>query len=116
MDDFEEKLNTILSSPETMEQIMAIAGSLGGAMGGGPDGESEQQGGDDPLDPGLLFKLLPLLQEYQSDSGEKQALLRAMKPFLRPESQTKLDKAVQITRLTRVLRAGMKLFRGDEDV
>ena len=30
MDDFEEKLNSILSSPEAMGQIMALADSLTG--------------------------------------------------------------------------------------
>ena len=110
MDDFEEKLNTILSSPETLEQIMAMAGALTG------DASDSSTCEDNFLDTSMLFKLLPLLQEYQSGSEEKQALLQAMKPFLRSESQAKLDKAIQITRLTRVFRAGMKLFRGDEHV
>lgn len=68
------------------------------------------------FDPGMLTKLLPLMQEYQSGNEEKQALLNALKPFLRRESQEKVDKAIRITRLSRVIRASMTLFREDGHV
>lgn len=129
MSDFEEKLNAILSSPETMEQISAIASSLG--AGAGADNSSEEHkpqpnpegqgqstvdssglgallGG---IDPGMLARLAPLVQEYQAGGDEKQALLNALKPFLRRESQERIDKAIRITRLSRVIRASMSLFR-----
>ena len=38
------------------------------------------------------------------------------KPFLRRESQEKVDKAIRITRLSRVIRASMSLFREDGHV
>ena len=130
MGDFEEKLNTILSSPETMEQIMALASSLSGGGGGGetaaPPSPPENGGGAPDfgglgglfsgIDPAMLMKLMPLVQEYQTGSSEKQALLNAMKPFLRPESQAKMDKAIQITRLSHVIRSSMKLFGRDGHV
>lgn len=136
MSEFEDKLNAILSSPEAMEQISAIASSLsqsGGqtASGEEPTGEGSQSapektgGGADlsglgsllgGFDPGMLTKLLPLMQEYQSGNEEKQALLNALKPFLRRESQEKVDKAIRITRLSRVIRASMTLFREDGHV
>lgn len=139
MSEFEDKLNAILSSPEAMEQISAIANSLGQGQAGGPakPGEEEQAAGEPRespktesgpsdlsglgallggFDPGMLTKLLPLVQEYQSGNEEKQALLNALKPFLRRESQEKVEKAIRITRLSRVIRASMTLFKEDGHV
>lgn len=143
MDDFEEKLNSILSSPETMGQIMALADSLtsqatptsgeaspppdsqppvpsGGAGTGLPDLSglaSALSGGSNPLamlqnlDPAMLRTIGTLFQEYNRSDDEKATLLRALQPFLRPERWTKVEKAIQITRLSRVIRAAMQLFR-----
>lgn len=139
MSEFEDKLNAILSSPEAMEQISAIASSLGQSQAGGQakPGKEEQgaqearespppESGSSDLsglgsllggfDPGMLTKLLPLVQEYQSGNEEKQALLKALKPFLRRESQEKVEKAIRITRLSRVIRASMTLFKEDGHV
>lgn len=146
MDDLEEKLNTILSSPETMGQIMALANSLtgqstsegadppspahpkeptpltsaGGERGILPDLSSlvsTLSGDNNPLsllqslDPAMLHTIGTLFQEYNRSDDEKATLLRALQPFLRPERWTKVEKAIQITRLSRVIRAAMQLFR-----
>lgn len=124
MDGLEEKLGAILSSPETMEQIFAIASSLGGGhpppdepQAPPPQSSSESGGGLGDLlsgfDPGMLLKLLPLIQEYQAGGGEREALLQALKPFLRQETGEKLEKAIRITRISRVIRTGMGLFKGE---
>lgn len=124
MEDFEEKLNTILSSPETMGQIMALANSLSG--GGEEKPESGAAGEVAPLgevsallqgiDSTALQKLMALWSEYRRGSDEKTRLLEAMKPFLRQERQEKLDKAVQIARISRVIRAAIEQFRGEGHV
>lgn len=127
MSEFEDKLNAILSSPETMEQIAAIAGSLSGG-GSAPEAEPTPEPGQSSgglegigsllgnVSPDLLTKLLPLFQEYQSGDREKAALLAAMKPFLSQESQAKVDKAIRITRLSHVIRASMSLFKEEGHV
>ena len=134
MDDFEEKLNSILSSPEAMGQIMALADSLTGQTdpkptdaappsvqppvpsGGGGSGlpdlsglASAFSGGSNPL--AMLQTIGALFQEYNRSDDEKAALLHALQPFLRPERWAKVEKAIQITRLSRVIRAAMQLFR-----
>ena len=134
MDDFEEKLNSILSSPEAMGQIMALADSLTGQTdpkptdaappsvqppvpsGGGGSGlpdlsglASAFSGGSNPL--AMLQTIGALFQEYNRSDDEKAALLHALQPFLRPERWVKVEKAIQITRLSRVIRAAMQLFR-----
>ena len=142
MDDIEEKLNSILSSPEAMGQIMALADSLTGQTdpkptdaappsvqppvpsGGGGSGlpdlsglASAFSGGSNPLamlqnlDPSMLQTIGALFQEYNRSDDEKAALLHALQPFLRPERWVKVEKAIQITRLSRVIRAAMQLFR-----
>ena len=132
MGDFEEKLNAILSSPEAMSQIMELAGSLNGDSTSQENVQSrkeentenpgENQGTDglqgllSGMDPATLSRIGTLLREYQSGTDEKTALLNAMRPFLSPEGQGKVGRAIQITRLSRVIRASMGLFRGTGDV
>lgn len=125
MEDFEEKLNTILSSPETMGQIMALANSL---SGGGEEQKSDSGAEEERppmgevssllqgIDSVTLQKLMALWGEYQRGSDDKTRLLEALKPFLRQERQEKLDRAVQIARVSRVIRAAMEQFRGEGHV
>lgn len=131
MEDFEEKLNSILSSPETMGQIMALANSL---SGGGEDSQETsepaqqdaalQSGQGERLlssllqgmDSGTMQKLMALWGEYRRGDDEKARLLQALKPFLREERQEKLDRAVQIARISRVIRSAIGQFRGEGHV
>lgn len=50
-----------------------------------------------------------LLREYQGEDDRTVALLNALRPFLKESRLAKLDRAVQISRLARVIRV---LFRG----
>ena len=136
MGEMEDKLNAILNDPSAMGQIMALAQSLGGGAPrpqASPAGEAAQgaeqtgareaeapasagsappalTGGEDPLaalgeiDPGMIQMGMRLLREYQGE-----ALLNALRPFLKESRLAKLDRAVQISRLARVIRV---LFRG----
>ena len=121
--EFDEKLNNILSNPDTMAQIMQLAQSLSGvqtaeappppqqpapppppprqsppsAPPGGADLLSSLTGG---LDPKMISKLVPLLQELggQQDSNAR-ALLYALRPYLKPDRQEKVERALQLARL-----------------
>ena len=131
MSEFEDKLNAILSSPETMAQIMNLADSLNGneetAQGQGEEAPTTEKGADNTgkkglgdllggIDPSMVARIMPLLKEYQSGSDEKTALLGALRPFLSESRQGKVERAIQITRLSRVIRGSMRLFRGDDHV
>ncbi len=52
------------------------------------------------MDPQMLSRFLPLLQEFggQQDSNAK-ALLFALRPYLKPERQSKVERALQLARL-----------------
>ena len=130
MAEFDDKLNSILSNPDAMSQIMQLAQSLGG---GGGEGTPPQQGPapawnpppqQNPpplgalsslaggLDPGLLTRLLPLIQELggQRDSNARN-LLYALRPYLRSDRQEKVERALQLARL---FHLGKKFLSGWE--
>lgn len=129
MSEFEDQLNSILSSPETMGQIMALANSISNASpkpeegaedAGDKSGPDLNQllamlgGPDSPfgsLDPGLVQAGISLIHEYGRDAPEQAALLSALRPYLRDERQAKLDRAVQLARTARVLQSAYHMFR-----
>ena len=116
MSEMDEKLNTLLSDPGSMARIMQLAQQLSGTMGCAekitpeppppPPADSEDQtgggtagfGGPGGLDPALLGKLLPLAQEY-GRSNSASMLLNALRPFLKPEKQGKVERAAHLARL-----------------
>ncbi len=128
MAQLEEQLNQILGDPQAMEQIMALAQSLSGKQEEErqPEEETQPPAENDPpsplsaldgLDPRLLRMGMGLLSEYSAQDDKKTALLAALKPFLKPERQEKMDQAVRIARLTRVIRTALRMFRdrGEEE-
>lgn len=64
------------------------------------------------MDPKLLMKLLPLVQELgsQQDSNARQ-LLYALRPYLKEERQQKVERALQLARL---IHLGRKFLAGWE--
>lgn len=130
MGELDEKLNSILNNPGAMEQIFALAQSLNGegespaavpaqppAVPTPPEGQESPSLGD--LDPNLIRIGTRLFQEYQASGDKTTALLLALRPFLREERCARLDKAVQLARLARVIRTALGAMGhtgGEEDV
>lgn len=124
MSEFDEKLNSLLSDPDRMAQIMQMAQSLSGSMAGPETAAEEAAAPLSPpagdllssltggLDPSLLTRMLPLLQELNSenDNGTR-TLLYALRPYLKTERQDRVERALQLARL---LRIGKKFFTGWE--
>ena len=141
MSDFEEKLNSVLSNPDAMSQIMNLAQSLNLGGGGGESPQGGQGGGNEPpppppptgggdglgglaglgsllgqIDPKWINRLLPLVGELTGGgSDERMQLLYALRPFLKPERQDKVERAAKTARLIHV---GKKLLQsmGESDV
>ena len=64
------------------------------------------------VDPKLLLKLLPLIQELGSgQNSNARALLMALRPYLKPERQEKVERALQLARL---FHLGKKFLAGWE--
>ena len=129
--EFDDKLNALLSNPDSMAQIMQLAQSLSGgtegaAQAAAPASETtappppSQTAAPAPdlfsmlggLDPKLITKLLPLVQELGSQQNSNaRALLYAMRPYLKTERQEKVERALQLARL---FHLGRKFLAGWE--
>lgn len=119
MGDFEEKLESILNNPQAMSQIMSLAQSLGGsAEPSAPPPTQPSPPPEEPglqLDPQMLTGLFSLLNQYNSGDDQRVALLNALRPFIKEQRQAKIDKAIQIAKLSRMARMALELFRSKED-
>ena len=110
MAEFDDKLNSILSNPDAMAQIMQPVSYTHLTLPpSGGDPLSALAGG---LDPQLLLRFLPLIQELGGarDSNARQ-LLYALRPYLKPERQEKVERALQLARL---FHLGRKFLAGWE--
>lgn len=141
MSDFEEKLNSVLSDPNAMSQIMDLAQSLN--LGGGPGSGNAQEGGGQPppspgnagregakgldglaglgsllgqVDPKWIDRLLPLVGELAGGGNdERMQLLYALRPFLKPERQDKVERAARAAKLIHVGKKFLQTM-GESDV
>ena len=100
MSEFEDKLNTLLSDPDSMAQIMKLAQSIGEKS---EDSQTVPDQGPD------LGKLISLANQLGGSCDSKySALLYALKPYLREERQAKLDRAIRISKLSRMAKTAME--------
>ena len=112
MAELDEKLNALLSDPNSMAQIMQMAQQLSATMGGSQDAAPPAQQPPPPpaappaaqpplggLDPQVLARFLPLLQEYSRSNSQTMQLLYALRPFLKESKQDKVERAARLARL-----------------
>lgn len=129
MSEFDDKLNSLLSNPDAMSQIMQLAQSLSGGEQTPPQPvqppppPSQPEPSGQPVDflsalsggvdPSLLIKLLPLVQELGSgkDSNARQ-LLFALRPYLKQERQEKVERALQLARLYHIGKKVLSEWEG----
>ena len=86
MSEFEEKLGVILGDADAMGRIMELAQSLSSP---GQAGEGE------PLPPSVP----------QVEMGRDARLLSALRPYLRPERQQRVDRTLEMLSMIRMLRS-----------
>lgn len=117
MAELEDKLNALLSDPAQMAQIMQLAQQLSGSMGTAPPPPPQQTplavGG---LDMASMARFLPLLQELNSSNSQVTQLLYALRPFLKPEKQEKIQRAAKLARLIHVGKRALTEMGGLGDV
>lgn len=110
---FEDKLNQILSDPDSMAKIMNLAQSLGGpsaASNGPPDPPPKPP--PPPPDDAFVKGILRLMQQAQHTDKRQEALLCALKPYLAPERQAKIDEALRIAKLSQLAGFALKNYGG----
>ena len=106
MGELEDKLNQLLSDPAELEKLSRLAGELFGAPESPPAQEEANSA------PGMLRALLG----GASEGGDKAQLIRALSPFLRPERQRRLRRALRMAQAARVALLGMEKLGGGGDV
>jgi hypothetical protein len=124
MGDFENKLNELLKSPESLEQIMNLARSLSGAE---TEKEEKQEVKQENFkeaspsssglgfDPQIMGLIGAALKEYSSPS-ENTALISAIKPYLKQDRREKVEKAMQIAKLAKVAKNVLPDIGGPNNV
>ena len=115
MSELEEKLGTILSNPQLMQQISAMAQALGQAPPEQPPPPVAPQSPTLP-DPAMLQKLSGMLQAGRVDQ-EQQELLHALSPFLSQSRIGKLERAMRAAKMAGFASAllksgGLNIFGG----
>ncbi|MBQ8514584.1 MAG: hypothetical protein IJ496_04225 [Ruminococcus sp.] len=106
MDDLLGKMQSVLSDPESMQQLQELASMLGaGDETEAQETQQPEQASKEPeetaeeggFDFGLLMQLSSLMGRTEPD--EDSALLLALKPHLREERQKKVDQALKFMKL-----------------
>ena len=136
MAELEDKLGALLSDPDSMAQVMQLAQQLSNTFSGQehntssppPQPQPQPQDNTPPMDngglgallggvdPKLIMKFLPLLQEYGKSNSHTMQLLYALRPFLKEEKQAKVERAAQLARLIHLGKAFFKEMGGLEHV
>ena len=132
MSELEDKLGALLSDPDSMAQVMQLAQQLSSSFGSqeqpptqpaqapptpGPISDSSGLGALlGGIDPGLIAKFLPLLQEYGKSNTQTMQLLYALRPYLKAERQDKIERAAKLARLIHMGKLFFKEMGGLEHV
>lgn len=105
MDDLNEKLTRLLSSPEGMEKIQSVMAALGGAL---PQEEAPPPppapmasplGG---IDTAAITRILPLLGQMNQEN-EDTRLLAALRPYLHGQRAERLEESMRLLKLMKLL-------------
>lgn len=98
MSELEDKLNTVLSNPQLMQQLMSVAQTLGAGKDTGQSAEAPAPALSTPPDSIPLQKLLGIAQQGGIDRNQ-QALLQALTPYLSRDRVTRLHRAMGAARM-----------------
>lgn len=108
MSELDDKLNSILSNPAMMQQIMSLAQSLNQSEASQkeqppaapppPRQSGEMQSGKPAINPNLLSKIASLMQRGSIDKNQE-ALLRALRPYLNNQKLEKLERAMHAAKM-----------------
>lgn len=92
-------LGGLLSDPFTMEKLGGLLSSLGSTPPPAPADPPAAAG-----EGGALLKLLPLLTgSVTSGDSNEVALLRALRPYLHDGREKRVDEAIEMLRLAKLL-------------
>ena len=110
MSELDDKLNSILSNPAMMQQILSLAQALNQSEAQHPQAPQSQvqqpqipqdhfaPTNDRGINPNLLSKIAALMQRGSIDKNQE-ALLRALRPYLNNQKLEKLERAMHAAKM-----------------
>ena len=98
MSELEEKLNSLLSNPQLMQQIASLAQSMGGDTRNPPVQKESPAPPMPAFDPKLIQAMAQTMGQSGIDSNQL-SLLQALSPYLSTSRVQKLERAMQAARL-----------------
>ena len=116
MSELQDKLNSLLSDPAGMAQVVQLAQQLSSTMERSA-APTPQSGAPTPppspnpppstalpggIDLSTVSRFLPMLQALSSDQSHSMQLLNALRPYLKEEKQGKVERAARLARLITV--------------
>lgn len=105
----EEKLNQLLNDPESMAKILSMVKSLGLQP---PVPDEPPPSAPPPVDEGMLMGMMQMMRQMQQTDGRQEALLSALKPYLAPERREKLDRAMQLAKISHLAGFALRNYGG----
>ena len=105
MEDLEQKLGSVLSNPQLMQQIMSMAQAMGSQSPPGNEPRPQEPATQIPsIDPGILAKLSGFSKQSTIDR-EQQALLKALNPYLSKDRIGRLERAMRAAKMAKLAGA-----------
>ena len=106
MSELDEKLNSILSNPAMMQQIMSLAQALNQSeaqqqstnYAAPPQQSAEPAIKEAPFNPNLLNKIAGLMERGSIDKNQE-SLLKALGPYLSRQKLQKLERAMHAAKM-----------------
>lgn len=98
MEGIEDKIGNILNNPQMMQQIMAMAQSLGQSQDPPKQEPVQEQPQLPDINPAALQQIISLAGKTGIDRNQK-ALLSALRPYLTNQRLSKLEKAMRAAKL-----------------
>ena len=110
MDDISGKLTQILNDPAQIRQIMDLAKNAGLVSAEDNNPAQTVQ---------TIHRMSDALQRMSRAGQKQEALFYALRPYLKPNRQTRLDRALQLAKLSHLAEAALRgtaAEGGDSDV
>lgn len=101
MEDIQAKMNSVLSDPDMMQKIMAMAQSLGESTSDTLTPTTMDEENMPQVDLAMVQKISGFIGQSNIDKDQRN-LLNALLPYLSRERITKLEKAMRAAKLASI--------------
>ena len=99
MEELEKKLSAIVSNPEMMEKVMALAQSLGGSAPAKEPEPQRSEGQSFNLPDISTFQKISSIASQTGIDPDQRNLIGALRPYLSPSRIGKLERAMRAAKM-----------------